>query len=188
LRAANLRGIRPISPKRISAYALAALVAAIPPAGSAANGRVDARSSGSDVATARRIASALLTRPLPAQLLRVRCDRAGAHVDCGLIVSGVKFHRALDVNGWNAEIAQLIAAAFAAAPAVEEIDCWATVPIATGRGVVVSGDFAQPAVATVFSITVPRAGRADVAARLRSGRGVFWDPAFRASLAKAGRQ
>jgi hypothetical protein len=182
LRAANLRGIRPISPKRISAYALAALVAAIPPAGSAANGRVDARSSGSDVATARRIASALLTRPLPAQLLRVRCDRVGAHVDCGLIVSGVKFHRALDVNGWNAEIAQLIA------PAVEEIDCWATVPIATGRGVVVSGDFAQPAVATVFSITVPRAGRADVAARLRSGRGVFWDPAFRASLAKAGRQ
>ena len=188
MRAANLRGIRPISPKRISAYALAALVAAIPPAGSAANGRVDARSSGSDVATARRIASALLTRPLPAQLRRVRCDRVGAHGDCGLIVSGVKFHRALDVNGWNAEIAQLIAAAFAAAPAVEEIDCWATVPIATGRGVVVSGDFAQPAVATVFSITVPRAGRADVAARLRSGRGVFWDPAFRASLAKAGRQ
>jgi hypothetical protein len=31
---------------------------------------------------------------------------------------------------------------------------------------------------------VPRAARADVRARLRSGAGVFWDPAFRESLSK----
>ena len=150
--------------------------------------RVVQRSTGSDVATARRIAARLLAAPLPAQLLRVRCERAGAHVDCGLVVSGVKFHRPLDVSAWNAEIAALIEAAYAAAPEVDEIDCWATVPLDAGKGTVVSGDAAQPTAATVFSITVPRSARRDVRARLATGRGVFWDPAFRASLAKGRRE
>jgi hypothetical protein len=142
------------------------------------------RSSGSDVATARRIAARLLARPLAAQLLRVRCERAGQHVDCGLVVSGVKFHRPLGLAAWNDEIATLVDGAYAAAPEVEEVDCWATVPLDAGKGTVVSGDYAKPTAATVFSITVPRAARADVRARLRSGAGVFWDPAFRESLSK----
>lgn len=114
----------------------------------------------------------------------MRCERQGSHVDCGLVLSGVKFHRPLDLAQWNAEIAGLIDGAFAAAPEVEEVDCWATVPLSAGQGVVVSGDFAKPTSATVFSVTVPRAERGAVRARLRDGRGVFWDPAFRASLAK----
>ncbi len=142
------------------------------------------RSTGSDLATARRIAAALLAHPLPAQLVRVRCERVGAHVDCGLVVSGVKFHRPLALAAWNAEIAGLIEGAFAAVPAVEEVDCWATVPLDAGRGIVVSGDFAKPTAATVFSITVPRAQRGAVRARLGSGEGIFWDPAFRAALSK----
>lgn len=146
--------------------------------------RVLGRSSGSDVAAARRIAAALLVRPLPAQLLRVRCERVGPHVDCGLIVSGTKFHRALDVRAWDAEIAGLIESAYAAVPDADEIDCWATVPLDAGKGTVVSGDYAKPTAATVFSITVPRAARAGVRARLPGGPGVFWDPAFRASLSK----
>ena len=146
--------------------------------------RVLQRSSGSDVATARRIASALLARPLPAQLLRVRCERVGRHVDCGLTISGSKFHRALDVRSWEAEIAALIEGAFAAAPDADEIDCWATVPFDAGKGTVVSGDYAKPSAATVFSITVPRGLRGSVRARLAGGAGVFWDPAFRASLSK----
>ncbi len=146
--------------------------------------RVLQRSSGSDVATARRIAAALLAHPLPAQLLRVRCERVGRHVDCGLTVSGVKFHSALDLRSWDAEIVALVHGAYAAVPGVDEIDCWATVPLDAGKGTVVSGDYAKPASATVFSITVPRAGRADVRARLPGGAGVFWDPAFRASLSK----
>ena len=142
------------------------------------------RSSGTDIATARRIAAALLVRPLSAQLLRVRCERVGKHVDCGLTVSGVKFHRALDLRAWDAEIAALIDGAFGAAPEADEIDCWATVPLDAGKGTVVSGDYAKPTAATVFSITVPRAERGAVRARLAAGRGVFWDPAFRASLSK----
>ena len=153
----------------------------------AQNARVDARSAGSDLVTARRIASALLTHPLPAQLLKVRCERSGRHVDCGLTVSGAHFHRPLDVRAWDDEIAGLIERAFAAAPEVDEIDCWATVPLDAGRGAVVSGDAAVPTSATVFSITVPRAERARVRARLPDDRGVFWDPAFRASLSKGTR-
>jgi hypothetical protein len=149
--------------------------------------RVVLRSTGGDIATARRIAAALLVRPLPAQLLRVRCERSGSHADCGLVVSGTKFHRTLDLRSWGAEIAGLIEAAFAAAPEVEEIDCWATVPLDAGKGTVVSGDYAKPTSANVFSITVPRAQRASVRARLSSGAGVFWDPAFRASLSKGTR-
>ena len=51
----------------------------------------------------------------------------------------------------------------------------------------VSGDYAKPTSATVFSITVPRARRGAVRARLAAGEGVFWDPAFRASLSKGTR-
>jgi hypothetical protein len=99
-------------------------------------------------------------------------------------VSGTRFHRPLDLHGWNAEIAGLVERAFAAAPEVDEIDCWATVPLDAGKGAIVSGDYARPTSATVFSITVPRAARGVVGARLADGRGVFWDPAFRASLSK----
>jgi len=164
--------------------ALLAVAALVPLAARADDARAIQRSSGSDVATARRIAAALLAHPLPAQLLRVRCERVGRHVDCGLTVSGAKFHRALDLRSWDAEIAALIDGAFAAVPDVDEVDCWAVVPLDAGKGTVVSGDYAKPTSATVFSVTVPRALRRSVRARLAGGAGVFWDPAFRASLSK----
>ena len=173
---------------RAQAAVLAAgLAALVPLAAHADDARVLARSAGNDSGTARRIAAVLLARPLAAQLVRVRCERVGPHVDCGLILSGVKFHRPLDLAGWDAEVAGLVAGAYAAAPDLDEVDCWATVPLATGRGEVVSGDFAAPTSANVFSITVPRAERGEVAARLRDGRGVFWDPAFRVALSKGTR-
>ena len=114
----------------------------------------------------------------------MRCERVGPHVDCGLVVSGTKFHRRLDLASWNAEIAALVEGAFAAAPEADEIDCWATVPLDAAKGTVVSGDYAKPTSATVFSITVPRAERGSTRTRLAAGTGVFWDPAFRASLSK----
>jgi hypothetical protein len=171
-------------PRVVPGLLACALIVAATPRVHADDARVVQRSSGGDVMTARRIAAALLAHPLPAQLLRVRCERAGAHVDCGLVVSGTKFHRLLDLRSWNTEIAALVAGAYAAAPEVDEVDCWATVPLDAGKGTIVSGDFAKPTSATVFSITVPRAQRAGVRERLAGGRGIFWDPAFRASLSK----
>lgn len=176
-------GLRPIRLPLACGIALLLAARAV----AADDPRVIGRSSGGDVLTARRIAGALLAHPLPAQLLRVRCERAGRHVDCGLIVSGTKFHRPLDIAGWNAEIASLVEGAFRAVPDADEIDCWATVPLDAGKGTVVSGDFAQPTSATVFSVTVPRETRGDVRARLASGAGIFWDPAFRATLSKGTR-
>ncbi|MEO7038545.1 MAG: hypothetical protein ABI186_00770 [Candidatus Elarobacter sp.] len=170
--------------------AAAAAAQAAPPGVAAvvgSNPRVAARSTGSDKAAARAIAARLLVHPWPAQLVHVRCERVGPHLDCGLVVSAVKFHRTLDRGSWNEEIGALVAGAYAAAPQADEIDCWATVPLDAGQGAVVSGDYAKPTAATVFSITVPRAGRAGVAERLASGQGVFWDPAFAASLAKGTR-
>jgi len=167
--------------KRISAVAVAALVALAAVAVRADDARVTARSAGSDLPTARRIAAALLVRPLPAQLLHVRCERVGAHADCGLVLSGVKFHRTLDLAAGNAEVAQLIVDAYAAAPGVDEIDCWATVPLDAGRGTVVSGDFRQAGRGDgVFDYRAAW-GLAEMPLRLRDGRGVFWDPAFRAA-------
>lgn len=169
----------------IAVLALAVfLPAAVPPPPNATNARVLQRSAGTDVMTARKIAAALLAHTQPAQLTRVRCERSAKHVDCGLIVSGTKFHRSLDLAAWDAEIVALVAGAYAAVPELDEVDCWATVPLDAGKGTIVSGDFAQPTSATVFSITVPRAQRATVAKRLNAGQGVFWDPAFRASLSK----
>ena len=192
----NRPGTKPISRKAISAPFGAALVAALVALGAAGaaqtvppdlpvdDPRVTARSFGGDVITAHAIASRLLARPAPAQLLQVRCERVGPHVDCGLTVSGVKFHRPLDVRSWNAEMAALIEGAYSVAPDVDEIDCWAVVPLDAAKGTVFSGDYAKPTAATVFSITVPRALRAAVRARLARGDGVFWDPAFRTSLSK----
>lgn len=156
------------------------------PAGAAQadDARVRARSAGSDLVSARRIAAALLVAPVPAQLLKVRCERAAGHLDCGLTVSGTHFHRVLDTASWNAEVAGLIGGAFAAVPQADEIDLWATVPLDAGKGAIVSGDLAEPTAATVFSITVPRLDRGRVRERLADGRGIFWDPAFRESLAK----
>ncbi len=118
-------------------------------------------------------------------MLKVRCDRAGAHRVCGLVVSGVKFHRPLDRTAFEGEVRQLIRGAFAAAP-VEEVDLWATVPLDAGVGAVVSGDLAKPTSATVFAITVTRAELAGLDARLTSARDVFWDPGFARDLVRGG--
>jgi len=167
--------------------ALAALLDAAPHAVHAASdSRALQRAAGSDRPTAVAVATSLLARPLPAQLLKVRCDRAGDHRVCGLVVSGVKFHRTLDRPAFLGEMRELIAGAFAAAPAVEEVDLWTTVPLDAGKGAVVSGDFARPTSATVFAVTVTRAELPQLPGILAGSRNVFWDPAFAREIAAGG--
>lgn len=145
--------------------------------------RAAGRSFGTDKATADAIGRAVLAQPLAAQLTRIRCDRVGVHRVCGLVLSGVKFHRPLDRQGFLNEVRDLVRGAFAAAP-IDEVDLWTTVPLDAGRGAVVSGDLAQPTSATVFAITVPRAALAGLDRQLASGHDVFWDSEFAALLAK----
>jgi hypothetical protein len=145
--------------------------------------RATARARGSDRPTAIAIGRALLAEPPPAQLTQIRCEKAGPHRICGLVVSGVKFKRPLDRQAFLAEVRALIEGAFKHAE-LEEVDLWATVPLSARKGVVVSGDAAKPTAATVFAVTVPRTALAQLGRQLESGRDVYWDPAFADSLAK----
>jgi hypothetical protein len=187
LRAASPRKCRRTSHKVTSAAAaLALLLATSTLAGATSDPldvRADARAHGDDVPTARTVARALLARPLDAQLTRVRCDALGTHRVCGLVLSGVKFHHPLDRRAFLAEVAALVRGAFAAAP-LEEVDLWTTVPLDAGRGVVVSGDLAQPTSATVFAVTVRASELRGLDALLASGRNTFIDSEFAAALAK----
>ncbi len=157
----------------VACAALAATLGAAP-----ADYRAQARAAGGDRATAVRVAHALLARPLALQLTRVRCERAGNDGFCGLTLSGVKFHRHTNLDQFQAEVDALVRDAFAVDRTIAEVDLWVTVPLDAGKGVVVSGDFAQPSSATVYAATVPRALGAPI------GADVFWDPAFRGELAQ----
>ena len=83
------------------------------------------------------------------------------------------------------EIVSLTEKAFAADPAIEEIDLWTSVPIAVGKGVIVSGDLAKPTSRVVYSITVRRGeSAAALAARAAGTHGVFWDEEWARSAFK----
>lgn len=181
--------MRSVSRATAAAFALGAALA-----GGAALASVDATVAGIDAAARaggnRRPAAVALGRVLfrtvwPAQVTKVRIDGAGTHEVAGLILSGVKFHGALTRAGFEDEVIRLVHAAFGASR-VEEVDCWATVPLPVGAHVVVTGDMAQPTSRTVFAVTVRRAESGAFAERLRRGRGAFWDPAFAARLGAAG--
>jgi hypothetical protein len=162
-------------------FACAALVGTLTAsAAAAADYRAEGRAAGGDRATAVRVAHALLARPLDLQLTRVRCERVVGAGYCGLTLSGVKFHRRVDLAAFRAEVDTLVRGAFDADPALAEVDLWVTVPADAGKGAVVSGDFAMPSSATVFAVTVPRAR----SARPSDGPDVFWDPKFRSELVR----
>jgi hypothetical protein len=142
-----------------------------------------ARAAGDRRSDAIRLGRVLLARTWPAQVLKVRVDGAGSHTVAGLVLSGVKFHAPLDPDTFLAEVATLAELTLKAS-AVEEVDVWVTVPVSVGKGAVVAGDFAQPATRIVFSATIRRADAGEVAALLRRGDAVFWDPDWHASLVR----
>ena len=141
-----------------------------------------ARAAGNRKADAYRLGLALLAERWPAQVLKIRIDGAAAHAVAGLLLSGVKFHGALDADGFVQEVAALIDRTFAAST-VEEVDVWATVPLDVAKGEVVAGDFARPTSRIVFSFTARRTDR-DVLQRLRAGDGVFWAADWKAGLTR----
>ncbi|MBV9646660.1 MAG: hypothetical protein JO043_04275 [Candidatus Eremiobacteraeota bacterium] len=142
----------------------------------------EARAEGNRHKEAVQLGRALLVHPWPAQVLKVRVDGVDSHAVAGLVLSGVKFHGALDENRFLAEVAALAQRTFAASP-VEEVDIWTTVPISVGKGAIVAGDFAQPTTRIVFSVTLRRAeATKGLSAKLRDNQRIFWDPPWRATL------
>jgi hypothetical protein len=148
---------------------------------SAADEDARARAAGNRHAEAVKIGSVLFATRWPAQILRVRVDAVGRHAIAGLMLSAVKFHQDIDRAGFLNEIELLVQRTFAASD-VEEVDVWATVPIAVKEHTVVSGDLAEPTSRTVFAVTCRRDQLTGLVARLRNGDGVYWSPDFKAQL------
>ncbi len=160
----------------LSLISAALLAALFPPASPGVN-NVDAalRAGGNRKAAAVAIGRSIFAVEWPAQVLNVYVDGIDDHAIAGLRVSGVHFHHPLTREDFIAEVAALIQRAFRAAP-VEEVDVWTTVPLNVGKGIVVSGDIAKPTSRTVFTVSVRRSENAtSLAARVRAGRGIFWD-------------
>jgi hypothetical protein len=142
------------------------------------------RAAGNRHEAAVRLARALLTLEWPATVEQVRVDGVNGHQVAGLVLSAVKFHRALDAEGFLDEAASLITKSFENSD-VEEVDVWALMPIPVPKGAIVSGDLAVPTTRTVFACTVPRDRLAHLADLLHGVDNVYWAPDFAALLHKA---
>jgi hypothetical protein len=158
------------------ALALAATLANAPSGLNAA-----ARAEGNRKAEAVAVGRSLFETIWPAQVLKIRIDAAGTHSVAGLMISGVKFHRPLDVKAFTDEVIALVQGTLAASD-VEEVDVWATVPLPKFAQVPVNGEYLQPTDRIVYGATILRSEAKTFAARLRRGDEVFWDPGWKRSL------
>jgi hypothetical protein len=136
-----------------------------------------ARAAGNRIDVATAIGKSIFATHWPAQVSQVSANAVGAHLIVGIRLWGVKFHHPMTRKQFVGEVATLVGRAFVAAPETEEVDVWASVPIAVGKGVVVSGDLAKPTTRTVFSLSVLRGEpQAKIVARASSDEGgAFWD-------------
>jgi hypothetical protein len=145
-----------------------------------------ARSVGNRREVAERIGHILFKTAWSAEVSQISANRLGTHLIVGIRLWGVKFHRPITRQDFIDEVLSLAQETFAAAPETEEIDLWASVPIAVAKGVIVTGDLAKPTSRTVFSLTIRRGETpASLQARVsRSGVGVFWDSRWARSAFK----
>ena len=136
----------------------------------------DARAAGNRRDVADRIGIAVFATRWPAEVSQISANALSDHLVVGVRVLGVKFHRPITREEFESEVLSLVAAVWKAAPETEEIDLWASVPIAVAKGAVVSGDLAKPVSRTVFSLTARREeSPAALRARVKGADGVFWD-------------
>lgn len=137
-----------------------------------------ARAVGNRRDVAERIGKSVFATEWPAEVSQISANEVDGHLIVGVRIWGVKFHTPMLRDEFVSEVASLVDRTFAAAPATEEVDVWASVPIAVAKGSIVSGDLAKPTSRTVFSVTALRGEAPDsLRARVSAGTGgVFWDP------------
>jgi len=140
------------------------------------------RAAGNRIDLATAIGRSVFTTTWPAQVTQISANAVGRHLVIGIRLWGVKFHHPLTRAEFAGEIAALVRRAFAAAPAAEEVDVWASVPVVLGKDVVVSGDLAIPTTKTVFSLSVRRGEPSpSVTARALRGPGAYWNQEWAAA-------
>jgi peptidoglycan/xylan/chitin deacetylase (PgdA/CDA1 family) len=135
------------------------------------------RAAGNDPQAEEAIAVALLARKFPEQILKVHVLASQPATVAGIVLSGVKFHRAVNRERFTADVREMVELAFEAAPNVREVDVWATVPLAVPAGTTVSGDYAAPTATTVFSAAIERRPDEESNSGVDLGK-VYWDPHF----------
>lgn len=147
----------------------------------------DSRSTGNRIDIAERIGDSIFRTTWAAQVSQVSANAIGEHTIVGIRLWGVKFHHPITRDEFLDEVSSLVRTAFAVAPEAEEVDLWASVPIAVGKGVVVSGDLAKPTTRTVFSVSVRRGENPErVFAEASPGSPTFWDQEWERSAFKSG--
>lgn len=163
------------------AFLLAAATIGAPKAEPALYVHAQDRAAGNRHEAAVALARVLLTTEQPATVEQVRVDGVSGHQVAGIVLSGVKFHRTLDVEGFLGEVGSLIARSFANSD-VEEVDVWARIPVPVPKGAVVSGDLAVPTTKTVFGCTARRDDLPHLDTLLRADADVYWEPEFKKRL------
>ncbi|MBV8203414.1 MAG: polysaccharide deacetylase family protein [Candidatus Eremiobacteraeota bacterium] len=139
------------------------------------------RIAGNAPDVAEAVAVAILAPRFPEQVLKVHVLALPSATVAGIVLSGVKFHAPVDRRQFAGDVRMMIDRAMQAAPAVDEVDVWATVPLPVVAGAQVSGDYAVPTSRTVFSCAVTRMQAAGT-----PGLGLtYWDPTFLAAGAAA---
>jgi len=134
------------------------------------------RIAGNDPQVAETVATALLAERFPEQIVKVRVERVMPAAVAGIVLSGRKFHAVVDRRRFEQDVRDMVEVTFSVAPTLDEVDVWATVPIAVAPGVTVSGDEAAPTERTVFSAAVRKADyRAGSPWALGS---IYWDPSW----------
>lgn len=142
------------------------------------------RIAGNAPQRAEAICVALLERRFPEQILKVHVLAMQPAAVAGILLSGVKFHDAMNARRFQADVRSMVRTAFLSDTALDEVDVWATVPIAVGAGLPVSGDFAVPASRTVFSAAVTAKSEANGGRRLSFGT-EYWDAVWTRELTAA---
>lgn len=182
-------------PNRISTCALLALALCVgggasaraSQTGSIADLDARARASGNRLDVARDVGDRLFATTWPAQVLQVSANALEGHLVVGIVISGVKFHHPMRRDEFIAEVADVVRQVFVNAPEVEEVDVWTNVPISVAKGTIVSGDLAMPTTRVVFAASARRGETPErFAARVRVGRGAYWDEEWSRTAFKLG--
>ncbi len=142
------------------------------------------RIAGNAPQRAEALCIALLERRFPEQILKVHLLAMQPTAVAGILLSGVKFHEAMNARRFQADVRSMVRTALLSDKALDEVDVWATVPIAVGAGRPVSGDFAVPASKTVFSTAVTAKGDGSGARPLTWGA-QYWDARWARELTPA---
>jgi len=114
------------------------------------------RIEGNDLPAAERIGISLLREEFREPIEKIRVLTVPAASVAGIMLSGSGLREPVTAAQFAADARAMAELTLATAPAVSEVDVWATIPEPVARGTVVAGDLAAPTDRTVLSLSLRR--------------------------------